>query len=173
MMVQMSSVSPPSAVTDDEISLCRFFVMSRLSLISYSIVAAAGLLAACGHQQPLPSGASATTNAAAAQGDSLVLAGKAFSLHAVRCMVMGSAVLVTGKTDAGEDVIVDAAAGKLEALNFTADGVTYFWEPTSTGGAPTPVFGQNGKTYTVTGKIKQLHDSTKFSDFNFRATCPK
>ncbi|BBZ69852.1 hypothetical protein MPRS_09450 [Mycobacterium paraseoulense] len=85
---------------------------------------------------------------------------------------MGDAVLVTAKTQSGDSVIVDAAGGKLETLDFSADGIAYFWEPTSTGGAPTPTLTHDGDNYTVTGKIKQLHDYTKLTDFTFRATCP-
>ena len=35
-----------------------------------------------------------------------------------------------------------------------------------------PGTGENGKTYTVVGKIKQLHDYTRLTDFAFNATCP-
>ncbi|MEZ0352452.1 lipoprotein LpqH [Mycobacterium sp. pR1184] len=102
----------------------------------------------------------------------MTLAGKAFPLHDVQCRGMGGAVLVTAKTQSGESVIIDAADGKIETLDFTADGVAYFWEPTSTGGAPAPMLTRDGDKYTVAGKIKQLHDYTKLSDFTFRATCP-
>ncbi|ORA31880.1 hypothetical protein BST20_26185 [Mycobacterium branderi] len=133
---------------------------------------------ACEHRSPPNTAVSARpttapTGAAATQNNSLVLGGKAFPLHDVRCGSLGGAVLVTAKTPSDEKVIVDAAGDKLETLDFTADGVGYFWEPTSTGGAPTPVLVRAGGTYTVTGEIKQLHDFTKFSEFTFRATCPE
>jgi hypothetical protein len=35
-----------------------------------------------------------------------------------------------------------------------------------------PGTGENGKTYTVIGKIKQLYDYTRLSDFALNATCP-
>ncbi|OBF12559.1 hypothetical protein A5730_03125 [Mycobacterium sp. ACS4054] len=130
---------------------------------------------ACGQRPPSATVASAnsTTAAAAAQRDTLTLAGRAFPLHDVQCRDMGGAVLVTAKTQSAETIIVDAAGGKLETLDFSADGIAYFWEPTSTGGAPTPTLTQDGDTYTLTGKIKQLHDYTKLSDFTLRATCPR
>jgi hypothetical protein len=34
----------------------------------------------------------------------------------VRCVVLGKAVLANAKTEAGEDVIVDAAEGKVESV---------------------------------------------------------
>ncbi|MDT5132845.1 MAG: hypothetical protein QOE94_3254 [Mycobacterium sp.] len=61
---------------------------------------------------------------------------------------------------------------KVATLSFKADDVEYFWESTSTGGAPDPVLVRNGKTYTVIVKIKQLHDYTRLSDFALNATCP-
>nr|WP_073873417.1 lipoprotein LpqH [Mycobacterium paraffinicum] len=132
---------------------------------------------ACGHRPPsvtAPAVNSTSTpaGAATAQRDSLTLAGRAFPLHDVQCRGMGGAVLVTAKTQSDDTVIVDVAGGKLETLDFSADGIAYFWEPTSTGGAPTPALTQDGDSYTVTGKIKQLHDYTKLTDFTFRATCP-
>lgn len=141
------------------------------------ILVASTTTTACGHGPPSATVASVNsttkpTGAAAAQSDSLTLDGRAFPLHDVQCRGMGGAVLVTAKTPSGDSVIVDGAGGKLETLDFSADGIAYFWEPTSTGGAPTPTLTQGGDTYTVTGKIKQLHDYTKLSDFTFRATCP-
>ncbi|WP_197499055.1 MULTISPECIES: lipoprotein LpqH [unclassified Mycobacterium] len=114
-----------------------------------------------------------STDASATHSDSLTLAGTAFPLHDVQCRDMGGAVIVTAKTQSGEGVTVDAAGGKLETLDFSAGGIAYFWEPTSTGGAPPPTLTRDGDNYTVTGKIKQLHDYTKLSDFTFRATCPR
>ncbi|WP_197507859.1 lipoprotein LpqH [Mycobacterium sp. 852002-53434_SCH5985345] len=102
----------------------------------------------------------------------MTLADRVFPLHEVQCRRMGGAVLVTAKTQSGDSVIVDAAGGKLETLDFSADGIAYFWEPTSTGGVPAPALTQDRDHYAVTGKIKQLHDYTKISDFTFRATCP-
>lgn len=132
---------------------------------------------ACGHR-PSPnttasiSSSSTPPAAAAAQSDALTLAGRPFPLHDVQCRKMGGAVLVTARTQSDESVIVDAAGGKVETLDFTADGIAYLWEPTSTGGAPVPTLTQDGDKYTVAGRIKQLHDYTKLSDFTFRATCP-
>lgn len=112
------------------------------------------------------------TEAPAEQSDSLTLAGGPFPLHDVQCRHLGGAVFITAQTQSGGRVIVDAAGGTVETLDFTADGIAYFWEPTSTGGAPAPTLTPDGDKYTVTGRIKQLHDYTKLSDFTFRVTCP-
>ncbi|MEE6138099.1 lipoprotein LpqH [Mycobacterium sp. 050128] len=149
----------------------------RRATAAIMLLVASTQATACGHRLSSNTATSVTSttmpsNDVAAQRDSLTLAGRAFPLHDVQCRGMSGAVLVTAKTQSGESVIVDAAGGKLETLDFTVDGIGYFWEPTSTGGAPTPVLTQDGDNYTVTGKIKQLHDYTKLSDFTFRATCP-
>lgn len=145
--------------------------------VAVIVLAASTLTTACSHRPPSKAGASVTSTttpagAAAAQSDSLTLAGRVFALHDVQCRGMGASVLVTAKTQSGDSVMVGAAGGKVETLDFSAVGIDYFWEPTSTGGAPTPTLAQDGDKYTVTGKIKQLHDYTKLSDFTFRAACP-
>lgn len=145
--------------------------------VAVIVLGAGAPITACGHRTaaktaPPVNSTTTPTVTTAAQPDSLTLAGRAFALHDVQCRGMGGALLVTAKTPSGDSVIVDAAGGKVETLDFSADGIDYFWEPTSTGGAPAPTLTQDGDKYTVTGKIKQLHDYTKLSDFTFRATCP-
>lgn len=95
-------------------------------------------------------------------------AGRAVSV----VVLLAAAVLLDAKTEAGESDLVDTEHGKVASMSFKADGVDYFWEPTPTGGAPDPVLVKDGKTYTVTGKIKQLRDYTQLSDFIFKAQCP-
>ncbi|MGL6233751.1 MAG: lipoprotein LpqH [Segniliparus sp.] len=147
---------------------------AQRALAALAVLGAAALPAACAGKGSTPNGgpAPATTAAASAEA-SLVLAGKAYPLQDVRCIAMGDAVLVTGKTKDGGKVSVDTGKGKVADLIFKADGLDYFWEPGSTGGADDPVLAKDGRTYTVTGKIKQLHDATKLSDFTFKATCPR
>lgn len=140
----------------------------RVGLLTVAVMAAA-----CGHQAPSNPAAPAGSSTASTHSNELVLDGTTYPLHDVRCVGMGGAVLVSAKTPSEGTVIVDAAGSKLETLDVTADGVGYFWEPTSTGGVAPPALVHDADTYSVSGKIKQLHDSTKFSDFALRIECPK
>jgi hypothetical protein len=133
----------------------------------------AGVLAAAAAVSLAACGIGITTGTAVSEssegGNSLILAGKTVDLSQVLCRVLGDNAFIVGKSATG-DQIVTVRGDKVESASFHVEGVAYFWETTSTGGQELTLTKADNR-YTVTGKIKELKNYRKLSDFTFAASC--